>query len=119
MATRRVFIDEKLRESWNDDTNPRVVTLWDAAGAILPGYPRNYTAAEVAATDARIAAETIETNRAALIAKARAAQTTNATFLAINSPTTAQLQAQSKALTRQTNALIKLAVGDLADQAGT
>ena len=43
----------------------------------------------------------------------------NATFLALAAPTNAQVLAQTKALTRQVNALIKLRVQDLADLSGT
>lgn len=41
-------------------------------------------------------------------AKARAALTTNRTFLAIANPTNAQMAAQVKALTRQNDGVIKL-----------
>ena len=46
--------------------------------------------------------------RAQLLAQAKAALDTNATFLALASPTNAQVLAQVKALTRQVNALIQL-----------
>lgn len=71
------------------------------------------------AATAAPAAQTSATNRAALLTKARTAQTTNATYLALASPTTAQNTAQIRALTRQVNALIKLATADLADTTGT
>lgn len=58
-------------------------------------------------------------NTAALMVKAAAAQVSNATFLALASPTNAQTLAQVKALTRQSNALIKLASADLSNTTGT
>ena len=58
-------------------------------------------------------------NEKTLLDKAKTALTANATFLAIATPTNAQVSAQVKALTRQVNALIKLAARDLADTTGT
>lgn len=51
------------------------------------------------------------TNRQALTDQAAAALATNRTFLALASPTNAQIAAQVKALTRQNNALVRLALG--------
>lgn len=53
--------------------------------------------------------------------KARRALTGNATYLALTTPTNAQVAAQVKALTRQTNALIRLLVAAdlLTDNTGT
>ena len=54
-----------------------------------------------------------------LKSKAEAALTSNATFLAINSPNASQVAAQVKALTRQNNALIRLLLGKLDSESGT
>lgn len=56
-----------------------------------------------------------------LHAKARKALTANAAYLALATPTNAQVAAQVKALTRQTNALIRLLVAAdlLTDNTGT
>lgn len=51
--------------------------------------------------------------------KARQALAANATFLALPSPTNAQVVAQVQRLTRECTALIKLMLDDLADTAGT
>lgn len=58
MAVLRVYLDDVLREEWNDDANPRTVTFWDAAGQ--NPSTRNQTPAENAA-----AANRINTARAA------------------------------------------------------
>lgn len=62
---------------------------------------------------------TAETNRRALVAKAQTALTGNVTYLALASPSAAQNTAQVKALTRQVNALIRLATKALDVTTGT
>lgn len=74
---------------------------------------------EVPKSAAEIQAQTEQTNRDALLAKARNALTVNATYLGVASPTNAQNLAQIRALTRQVNALIKLEVQDLLTTDGT
>jgi hypothetical protein len=65
-------------------------------------------------------AGSVEANRQDLLAKASAAINNNITFLNLASPTNAQTLTQVKALTRQVNALIKLAVlDDVSDTTGT
>lgn len=92
---------------------------------VIDGMVRYFNAQglEITAAQARAAAAgpeaTAETNRRALLAKAQNALTANATYLAINSPTTAQNTAQIKALTRQMNALIRLTVKALDSTSGT
>lgn len=61
--------------------------------------------------DAKLAAD--EANRLAIVVAARNALQANRDFLAIGSPTNAQVLAQVRALTRQCNGLIRLALGDL------
>jgi len=65
------------------------------------------------------AGATASANEATLRAKAATALASNATFQAIASPTQAQALAQVKDLTRQVNALIKLATQSLSDTTGT
>jgi SRSO17 transposase len=58
-------------------------------------------------------------NQQALAGKAQAALTTNATFLGLASPSTAQNTAQVQALTRQVNALVRLVLDQFDTTAGT
>lgn len=60
-----------------------------------------------------------EVNQQALLTKAANALAANHAYLAIPAPTQAQAVAQVAALTRQTNALIRLAAGQLSDTSDT
>lgn len=81
------------------------------------------TAARAAEQPAILAQQAAEAsalvNAATLRGKASAALTTNATYLAMATPSAAQNTAQTKALTRQMNALIKLTLDILDDVNGT
>lgn len=96
------------RISWADDET-RVV--WDFTTD--PYTQRLYTDTENVEADIRGAKAAAEMNRAVLVGQAEDALVGNRTFLALSSPTNAQTLAQVKALTRQMNAVIRLAVGDL------
>ncbi len=65
-------------------------------------------------TQAELDAEAAAVNRTTITTQATAALDANRTFLAITSPTNAQVVALVKALTRQNNALIRLTLNDLA-----
>jgi len=65
-----------------------------------------------------VATSADEANIVTLIGRARTALNTNSTFLALGSPTNAQVLAQVQALTRQSNGLIKQMLGDT-DLTGT
>ena len=81
---------------------------------LTPATVRAAIAADVALDAAAAAAQAVlDGNAATLRSRAQTALAANATFLAIGSPTTAQVTAQSKALTRQVDALIRLAVNAL------
>mgnify|MGYP001568122297 FL=1 len=58
-------------------------------------------------------------NTQLLLSKAAAALNNNQTYLGLASPTTAQAVAQVASLTRQVNALIRLATGQLTATTGT
>lgn len=81
---------------------PEPITPSQVAAAIAADVALDATAA---AAQAVIAA-----NADTLRGRAQAALAANVTFLAIGSPTTAQVTAQAKALTRQVDALIRLAI---------
>lgn len=115
MATSVYDSTGRLRQRWDDAA--RVYTEWNELG--VQTLTRAYTPAENAAADAAAVTETAATVEQALLDKARAALTANATFLALTSPTNAQTLAQVQRLTREVNALIKLQVRDLADTSGT
>jgi hypothetical protein len=58
-------------------------------------------------------------NRETIMVRASAALTTNATFLALANPTTAQAITQVKVLTRECNGLIRLLLGAFTDVSDT
>lgn len=67
----------------------------------------------------RIAPTLERTNERTILTKMDQALTANATFLAIATPTNAQIAAQVKLLTREVNAIIKLTRNQLDDTTGT
>lgn len=58
-------------------------------------------------------------NERQIRARAAAALAANKTFLAIASPTAAQVAAQTKALTRQTNAILRILMSQFDDASDT
>jgi hypothetical protein len=84
---------------------------WDTGGVLLE--TRALTADESALVAAQLAAETAQTNTNTIRSRAATALTTNATFLAIASPSTAQVATQVKALTRQCDGVIRLMLNQL------
>lgn len=115
-----------MHVSWQVWTNATLVESGDDATRIVTTYPptggpttRPYTAAENAAADARAAETAAATNAQTLRDKATAALAGNATYLALATPSNAQVAAQVKALTRQVNALIRLEVRALTDVSDT
>lgn len=123
---RETYADGVLRARWDGDT--RTYTEWDEQGVEVLSRP--FTAEENARADAEAAAEAEESNKRTIEAQAAAAKADNAaiidgadTYLAIASPTNAQIAAQVRSLTQaarmaaqQRNGLIRMA---LADYSGT
>ena len=64
-------------------------------------------------------ANTLRTNKTSVEDKARQALAANATFLALQNPTNAQILAQVRLLTREANGLIRLQLDELADVSDT
>jgi hypothetical protein len=91
-----------LREFWDDSI--RLYTAWNKYGAQT--LQRAYTAEENARAD-------IDANRAVILAQALTALTTNTNFLALTTPTNAQVLAQVQALTRQMDGVIRVVGGYL------
>ena len=107
------IVNGSVVEQWDDSTR----TYTDFRPE--PDFTRPYTAAENLEADRRIAEATSSANESDLTAKAQAAVSGNNTYLGLTSPTNAQVAAQVKALTRQSNALIKLEVRDFLTTDGT
>lgn len=112
MADRiQTFRSAVLVRQWDDST--QTYTEYDTAGNQT--LTRAYTADEITAMNAR----TVAANLPALMAKAQQAISANVAYLAIASPTNAQVVAQVASLTRQVDALIKVVLNPTADQSGT
>jgi hypothetical protein len=90
-------------------TDPKTITAFQTDDATL----------QAAITAAAAAYVDYGANLASLLQKAQTALANNQTYLAIGGPTNAQVVAQVQALTRQVDALIRVAVGNLASTAGT
>jgi hypothetical protein len=100
-------------EQWDTVTG---YTRWSKAGAVLEQRP--LSAEEAAHLAAQEQTVTVDANSATLRDRAAQALAANRTYLNAAKPGTAALQAsaaydQSKALTRQMNALIRLTLGQL------
>jgi hypothetical protein len=93
------------------------VTRWNDVGTVIDVRP--YTADEQAQADAVAAGLFVDGAKRTVAERAQAALTTNATFLAINSPTNAQTLAQVRALTRECSGLIRMALNQFDSTDGT
>ena len=96
------------------DTTAGTVTEFDPPGS-PSGVTRPMTPAEVAEFAAIEATDGANANESTLQARLRAFRTRNNEFLALATPTAAQRNAQVARLTREANALIRLALRDLAN----
>lgn len=90
----------------SDDGVIRRYRVTDAGGTTI-GY------------DDELIPTTQDTNAATLRDRSAQALTANAVFLAVGSPTNAQVVAQVQRLTRECNGLIRLVLSQLDDTAGT
>jgi hypothetical protein len=97
-------------QTWDDTA--REVSCLDETGTVIS--TRAYTASENENADRAVAAATVAANEATLHQQALTAMANNKTFLALTPPlTNPQVVAQVNALTRQVNALIRLATRSL------
>lgn len=96
------------------DTTAGTVTEFDPPGA-QSGVTRPMTPAEIAEFAAIEASDGVNANETALQTRLRAFRARNNEFLALTAPTAAQRNAQVARLTREANALIRLALRDLAN----
>lgn len=87
-------------------------TTHDYSVTLVNGTP-TVTWTQRAKTTEEQANDTQQTNRSTIQTQAADAMAGNRTFLALASPTNAQVVAQVKALTRQNNAVIRLALNQL------
>jgi hypothetical protein len=100
-------------EEWTATT----YTRWNAAGVVQETRPLN--AAELAQEAVQAAEATAAANELDLRTKAQQALATNDAFLAIASPTNAQVVTQVQRLTRENSALIRLVLRTLDSTSGT
>ena len=96
-------------ETW--DGTAATYTAWDVNGAVTT--TRALTAPEVSGLAAQDTANTAATNAAIIRTQAQNALANNTTYLAIGTPTNAQVVAQVQALTRQSNGVIRLLISQL------
>lgn len=86
-------------------------TAWDTAGVVIT--QRALTSQEAAALAAQDAGAATTANGDTLRSQAAQALAANRTYVALASPTNAQVAAQVKALTRQNNGIIRLLLNQL------
>ena len=95
---------------------PSASEVVESSVGLVAGVPtRTHTLR--AKTQAELDADTAAANEVTIRTQAATALTANATYLAIASPTNAQVVAQVRALTQQTNKLIRLTIRDLTSTA--
>lgn len=99
--------------SW---TGPR---LSETGEKVLTGIGVDDAALQTAVTAAAAAFVDRDSNRATIAAKAKQALDANDTFLAVATPTNAQILAQVRAVTRECSALIRLVLDEVETTGGT
>jgi len=110
-----VTTPQSTEQAWDSTANTYVHLARD--GSTLESRP--LTADEVARFTTLTGQMTGSANAAVVHSRAQAALTANAAFLALASPTNAQVVAQVQRLTKECNALIRLTLSLLADISDT
>lgn len=115
VSTQEDYVDSRLRHRW-ELADDGTVTVTDSQGAVVVVPPTADTTATAAAIKA---AQTVDTNDRTIRQRLGAALDANAAFLALASPTQAQVLAQVRVLTRENTGLIRLALDALDAADGT
>ncbi len=89
-------------------------TTFDRSVTLVDGSPTE-TWTERDKTQAELDSDVTEANRSSIETKSRSAIQGNKDYLALSSPSNADRNAQLEALTRQSTALIRLVLGELAE----
>lgn len=121
----RSYFTGRPAEQWTNatqpgDPSPAGYTAWDIGGAVT--VQRALTPAEVtqlAAADAAPVADLSGQRAATISGNAEAALAVNAAFLANGSPSSVEVVAQVRVLTRECSGLIRLLLGRLDSSGGT
>jgi len=106
-----------LGRSYQADSVAGTLVRWNVAGAQIS--TRALTAEEVAQFAQETTGQTADTNRATIEQRATAFLAATNTYLAIPTPTNAQVAAQVRRNAQATVGLIKIALSLLADTNGT
>lgn len=113
MATFAITCDSPLHGTRSKESD------WQSTLGTSDRRTFGYKCAACVRLDAPTPQVVAETNRAALIDKATQALANNVAFLAVANPSPIQIAAQTKALTRECSAIIRLLLGALDDTSGT
>lgn len=107
MATSEVYQKGVLVE--RIDSDARTATTYNVDGTVASTRPA--TAEEIAFLTQADVDNTRAGNQATIASAAKSALAANATYLAIGTPTNAQVAAQVRALTQQNNKIIRVVLG--------